>query len=277
LLCDNFNAAVVTQQANGPVNPTTCILSVPTKITQLATYHYNNGAGAVPGTIGIRRQDGLTFGPFPATGVAGQSGPNEAWVATPNVIVPAGPYTVIDSDPATWSFNLASNNSGFVRLWGFAVAVPTFTATQTGPTQWTYTLTFPPLVNYSVFPVATQNINLTTITLAGLFGVTSAAGPTSTDFPSGGSPDLNAVNLNWSAAVLNGGTEVVFTHVGPGTGNFSDFRHAFGFTINASGVLNGTASLATSGFSRDTTNPLPDGTFNLDITDTTAGPAQPIP
>ncbi len=147
---------------------------------------------------------------------------------------------------------------------------PTFTGTQTGPNQWTYTLTFAPLVNYSVFPVATQSTNLTTITLTGLFGVTGAAGPTSTDFPS----SLNSINLNWSAAVLNGGTEVVFTHVGPGTGNFTDFRHAFGFTINASGAVNGTAPLATSGFSRDTTNPLPDGTFKLDITGTTDGPAR---
>jgi len=267
----------VTQQANGPINPT-CTLSNATKITQLATYHYNGGNGATPGTIGIRRQDGLTFGPFTATGVAGQSGPNEAWVATPNVIAPAGTYTVIDSDPATWSFNSGSNNLGFVRLWGFAVGVPTFTATQTGPTQWTYTLTFAPLVNYSVFPVATYPTNLTTITLTGLFGVTSAAGPTSTDFPSsGGAGDLNVINLNWTAAVLNGGTEVVFTHVGPGTGNFGDFRHAFGFTINASGAVNGTAPLATSGFTRDTSNVLPDGTFNLDITDTTDGPTQPPP
>jgi hypothetical protein len=146
---------------------------------------------------------------------------------------------------------------------------PAFTGTQTGPNQWTYTLTFAPLVNYSVFQ------NTTNITLTGLSGVTSAAGPTSTDFPSGGSPvDLNAVNLNWSAAVLNGGTKVVFTHAGPGTGNFGDFRHAFGFTINASGAVNGAAPLATSGFSRDTTNALPNETFNLDITGTTDGPVR---
>ncbi len=172
---------------------------------------------------------------------------------------------------------LASSANVFQRSLFFAVVdpvKPTFTGTQTGPNQWTYTLTFAPLVNYSIFPVATSNTNLTTITLTGLFGVTSAAGPTSTDFPSGGSPtDLNAINLNWSAAVLNGGTKVVYTHVGPGTGNFTNFRHAFGFTINASGAVNGTAPLATSGFSRDTTNQLPDGTFKLDITGTTDGPA----
>ena len=271
LLCNSFNADAVTQQAGGPPSSFTCLLSA-TKITQLATYHYNNGAGATPGTVSIQRQDGLTFGPFTATGVAGQGGANEAWVATPNVIVPAGTYKVIDSGLATWSYNTGSNNAGFMRLWGFAVGVPTFTATQTGSAQWTYTLTFAPLVNYSIFPVATSSTNPTTITVTGLSGVTSAAGPTSTDFPVTVNPDLNAVNLNWSAQVLNNGTKVIFTHVGPGTGNFAVDKHAFGFTINATGAMNGTAQFMTSGFSRDTSNPLPDGTFNLDITDTTNGP-----
>jgi hypothetical protein len=121
LLCDNFNAAFVTQSANGPTNPTTCTLSNTTQVTQLATYHYNGGNGAAPGTITLQGPGGLTLGPFTATGVAGQGGLNEAWVATPNVIVPAGTYTVIDSGLDTWSFNLGSNYSGFVRLWGSAV------------------------------------------------------------------------------------------------------------------------------------------------------------
>ena len=52
-----------------------------------------------------------------------------------------------------------------------------------GPT----TLTFAPLDNYSIFQPTT------TITLTGLFGVTTAAGPTSTDFPQG---NLDTTNLN---------------------------------------------------------------------------------
>jgi N-acetylneuraminic acid mutarotase len=125
LLCDTFNFAAVTQQAGGPPNPTTCSLSAPTMITQVATYQYNGGNGAAPGTISLQLPGGQTFGPFTATGVAGQSGPNEAWVATPNVIVPAGTHIVIDSNPATWSYNTGSNNSGFVREWGSAVNVST--------------------------------------------------------------------------------------------------------------------------------------------------------
>jgi N-acetylneuraminic acid mutarotase len=120
LLCDNFNGLTVTQQVGGPPNPTTCSFSAATMITQVATYHYNSGAGDPPGTISLLF-GGKTFGPSAATGVPGQSGPNEAWVATPNVILPAGTITIIDSNPATWSFNTGSNNAGFVRVWGSAI------------------------------------------------------------------------------------------------------------------------------------------------------------
>jgi hypothetical protein len=147
---------------------------------------------------------------------------------------------------------------------------PTFTGTQTGPNEWTYTLMYAPLVNYSIFTPDT------TITLTGLYGVTDATGPTSTTFPL---PDtwISGINLDWSPAVLDGGTEVVWTHVGPGTGNFGNDIYVYGFTIDASGAVNGTVSLATSGFSRDTNLALPDGTYNLDITGTTDGPVGPVP
>jgi hypothetical protein len=112
---------------------------------------------------------------------------------------------------------------------------------------------------------------LTTITVTGLFGVFAAGGPTSTDFLG----SLDTVNLDWSASMLDGGTKVVYTHVGPGTENFSDLRHAFGFTIHASGAANGTVLLVTSGFSRDTSQSLADVSFNLDIKRTTNGPVNP--
>jgi hypothetical protein len=137
------------------------------------------------------------------------------------------------------------------------------TGAQTAPSQWTYTLTFAPLDNYSIFQPNT------TITLTNLFGVTNAAGPTSTDFPS---PYIDQVNTNWTAEVLHGGTEVRWTHVGGGTGNFSTEQNVFGFRVFANGAADGLVSLATSGFSRDKNNPLPDGLFNLDITGLVAGP-----
>lgn len=138
----------------------------------------------------------------------------------------------------------------------------TFTVSQAGPPTWTYTLTFAPLDNYSIFQGST------TITLSGLSGVTAATGPTSTDFDAGHS----AINLAWTAQVLDGGTKVVWTHVGAGTGNEPLTNHVYGFSVTAANSANGTVSLATSGMSRDTDDPLPGGGSSLDITGTLAGP-----
>jgi hypothetical protein len=145
-----------------------------------------------------------------------------------------------------------------------------FVGSQTGPTLWTYTLTYDPLDNYSIFQPYT-----TTITLTGLFGVTGATPPTSTDFVE---PWINSVNLNWTPSVSAGGTEVVWTHDGPGTGNFGVPMGVYGFTISATAAVDGTVPVATEGFSRDMTNPLPNGTFDVDFTGATHGPvANPIP
>lgn len=159
--------------------------------------------------------------------------------------------------------------SSLLLLPGTASAV-SITGSQTAPTEWTYDLTFAPLDNYSIFQ------DNTTITLTGLFGVTSATGPTSTDFvPTGGYHDL--INLDWSAQVLNAGTTVQWTHIGAGTGNFNNELHIFGFRVFATGAQNGVVSLATDGFSRDINNPLPNGTFDLDIVSRVAGPVAAVP
>ena len=150
---------------------------------------------------------------------------------------------------------------------GQALAV-SINGSQVAPNEWAYDLTFAPLDNYSIFQPNT------TITLTGLFGVTSATGPTSTDFPNS---FINTLNLAWVAKVLGGGTTVQWTHMGPGTGNFSTVQHIFGFDVFASGAQNGLVSLTTSGFSRDTTNPLPGGSFNLDIAGVVAGPVASVP
>ena len=144
-----------------------------------------------------------------------------------------------------------------------------FTGSQTASGTWTYNLTYNPLDNYSVFPEATQSSNLTTITLTGLFGVTGASGPSSTTFE----PWLNTLNLNWSAEVLNGGTAVRWTHVGPGTGNFGINQYVYGFQVFAAGAVSGWASVATDGFSTDTNN----GGFDRDITGRVLGPVAAVP
>jgi hypothetical protein len=143
----------------------------------------------------------------------------------------------------------------------------TFSGAQTAATEWTYTLTYAPLDNYSIFDA------MTTITLTGLAGVTGADGPVSTDFPSA---FIDQINTNWIAEVLDGGTAVRWTHIGPGTGNWDIDKHVFGFRVHATGAMNGSVSLITSGFSRDTSNPLPDGTFDVDITGTANGPVATV-
>ena len=139
---------------------------------------------------------------------------------------------------------------------------------------WTYDLALAPLDNYSVFPVGSESTNLTTITLTGLVGVTGASGPTSTTFAES---SLNSVNLQWTAQVLNGGTEVQWTHVGPGTGNFPETKFIYGFQVFAPGSADGLASYLTSGFSRDVGFPLPGNTFNVDVTGRLQGPTLPVP
>jgi len=135
-----------------------------------------------------------------------------------------------------------------------------FTGVQTGPGEWTYTLTYDPMDNYSICQLNT------TITLSGLVGVTQAFPPTTTDFPIGGIGDLN---LLWTPQVLNGGTTVTWTHAGGGTGNFPSAIHVFGFRVVAPTSTTGSASVATSGFALDGTCP----TTVHDIQATTVGPS----
>jgi hypothetical protein len=62
--------------------------------------------------------------------------PNAYWTVYPNVTLPAGTYTVIDSDPATWSHNAESSNRGFVRVEGYpADASQSANLPTTGNTQ----------------------------------------------------------------------------------------------------------------------------------------------
>ncbi len=131
---------------------------------------------------------------------------------------------------------------------------------QSGDT-WTYTLTYDPLDNYAIPGLAST----ATIRLTGLSGVTSAGLPTSTDFDDAWISNLNKA---WSPTVLDGGTAVEWTHIGPGTGNFDVPKHVFGFTVTAPGAVTGTAHVVTNGFSTD----IDRGAFDRDISAAVAGP-----
>ena len=123
-----------------------------------------------------------------------------------------------------------------------------FDGVQTGPGEWTYTLTYDPQDNYAVCP---SPGDIATITLSGLQGAVDATAPTATDFvPAGGL--LDTVNQEWTPEVSADGTSVTWTHNGPGTGNFSIDKHVYGFkVITASPATNGTVNAASEGFSLD--------------------------
>jgi len=115
---DNTNIQAVESGAQSPV----FTITRPHLITNIWNYHWNNGSGAKPGTIGLRRNDGGGFGPWEVTASSGQGGaPNVNWECNPNLTIPAGTYTVIDSDAATWSQNAGSNRMGFSRVKGTPV------------------------------------------------------------------------------------------------------------------------------------------------------------
>ncbi|MFB3764719.1 MAG: hypothetical protein ACE14P_05660 [Methanotrichaceae archaeon] len=106
---------------NDPPNPTVFTLDAPYVITKIGTYHWNNGAGATPGTIGLKGKDGTIYGPWHATGEPGQGGVQDAyWIASipDGLDLTAGTYEVIDSDPLTWAYNSESENCGVVSVIG---------------------------------------------------------------------------------------------------------------------------------------------------------------
>lgn len=113
LIFDNTNIGGVGNEGISPV----IALSRPHLIASIGTYHWNNGRGSNPGTLALKREDGMVFGPWPAVATSGfQGAPNVNWESAPNVTIPTGRYTVIDSDPATWSQNEMSSGMGFVRI-----------------------------------------------------------------------------------------------------------------------------------------------------------------
>ena len=116
ILFDNFNILAV---QNGATSPTFDVPSA-TTITKIQTYHWNNASGSgSTGTISLQADDGTVYGPWVTVGAEGQGGvPNAYWTASPNVTIPAGRYTVIDSDPGTWSQNADSGGVGFVIVSG---------------------------------------------------------------------------------------------------------------------------------------------------------------
>jgi hypothetical protein len=112
---DNQNILAV---QNGGTSPTFKVSS-PTTVTKIQNYHWNDAAGnGSTGQISLKAGDGKVYGPWETVGTPGQGDvPNAYWTASPNVTLPAGSYTIIDSDPGTWSQNADSGGVGFAQVY----------------------------------------------------------------------------------------------------------------------------------------------------------------
>ncbi|MBI4719835.1 MAG: hypothetical protein HY770_01095 [Chitinivibrionia bacterium] len=106
---NNENGAGVMNGAPGGPSFT---LSQVSELQLIRTYHWNNGRGAPLGQIWLQGgPNNLRYGPWQATAQA------TFWVVQPpRVVLPAGTYTVGDSDHATWSYNSQSGGKGFALV-----------------------------------------------------------------------------------------------------------------------------------------------------------------
>jgi len=120
MIYDSWNTRSVD---NTPTCSPFFTISEPQMITYIDTYHWNHGAGATGGTISLRNGDGTRYGPWEIETVLDQGEvPKGYWIAHPNEIIPAGTYTVEDSDPATWSQN-SESPCGFTKVEGYATTI----------------------------------------------------------------------------------------------------------------------------------------------------------
>lgn len=101
---------------NNPTSPTNFTITDTCKITLIMDYHFNNGAGAGAGTIGLKDGNGKVIGTWAVTVRS-----NVYWDAKPNVVIGPGTYTVVDSDTGTWSQNNQSRNQGMSIISGIWV------------------------------------------------------------------------------------------------------------------------------------------------------------
>ena len=106
---------------NNPAEPTEFTTSETYFVTWIRNYHWNNGQGtASPGTITLRDAAGDEIATWQCTGAEGQGGvPNAYWICRPNIELPAGTYTIEDSDPTTRANNPDSGDAGISIVRGF--------------------------------------------------------------------------------------------------------------------------------------------------------------
>jgi hypothetical protein len=110
---------------NQPTAPTVFATTACNYVSRIVTYHWNDGSGKTPGTIAFHEAGGATYGPWQASGTPGQGGVVDAyWNAYPSIVLPAGTYTFVDSDPATWSQNTGTSGTGMGWVEGVPATCP---------------------------------------------------------------------------------------------------------------------------------------------------------
>ncbi|MCW8906146.1 MAG: hypothetical protein OQL28_02770 [Sedimenticola sp.] len=119
-----YDTTMATPVDSVPLKPTRFTLYDRRTITRIQTFHWNQGKGAKPGSIALQGKDKKLFGPWVAKGKTNEKGlVNAYWEVTPNQPLEAGTYTVLDSEPGTWSRNPTKGNVGIVRIVGQQGAV----------------------------------------------------------------------------------------------------------------------------------------------------------
>lgn len=102
----------------GPAAPTTFAIDRPLRVTYVNSYHHNYGRGTKAGTLALRHSDGSLYGAWDVKGSVASGAPNGLWECEPGITLKPGTYTVVDSDPATWSCNGQSGGRGFAEVRG---------------------------------------------------------------------------------------------------------------------------------------------------------------
>jgi hypothetical protein len=107
---------------NSPTHSSSFEITQPHYISYIDTYHWNNGQGTSSGgSISLQKEDGEIFGPWTVTAESGSGVANVWWISHPDEVIPAGTYTIIDSEPDTWSKNSESDDRGFSRVEGHPI------------------------------------------------------------------------------------------------------------------------------------------------------------
>jgi hypothetical protein len=99
------------------------IIATNTYITAIWDYHYNNGRGAGPGTIGLEKTSGTPslIGTWNAVTDIGQ--PPISWWVHPNVLLAPGTYNIVDSHFYGWSTSWDSGGYGHAADWAPGIAM----------------------------------------------------------------------------------------------------------------------------------------------------------